>query len=154
VKRLYSVEGAVIGALAGAVLRGSVIPLHLMALGAPAALPAALFVPSAVLGALSGGIAGATGHPGRGAVVGALLSAGIYLAFWVSCLSLLSGCLSDSEQAQGWVVAVEMAVAGAIAGAVGGLAGSNMAGPEEGPPSSEGGEGSVEQVPPADPPCE
>jgi hypothetical protein len=51
-------------------------------------------------------------------------------------------------------VAVEMAVAGAIAGAVGGLAGSNMAGPEEGPPWSEGVEGSAEQVPPADPPHE
>jgi len=115
-----------------------------MALGAPAALPAALYVPLAVRGALSGGFAGATGHPGRGAVVGALLSAGIYLAFWLSCLSVLSGCLSDSEQAQGRVVAVEMAVAGAIAGAVGGLAGSNMVGPEEGPPSSEDCEASAE----------
>jgi hypothetical protein len=46
------------------------------------------------------------------------------MSFLFTCFTLLTGCLTDSDRAQGWAIALEMTSAGGVAGALGGLVGS------------------------------
>jgi hypothetical protein len=109
----------------GAVARSAVVLLNV-----GDAVPVVFVLPSAAIGVMVGGIAGATARPWRGAVIGALLSAVIFELFMLPCVSLL-GALGGviAEDADGkffrktLFYAMQMGVAGALAGYIGGLVG-------------------------------
>lgn len=116
--------GAIVGAVVGVVARGAVVVLNLH----PDQSFAMIALPSAAIGALVGGIAGATGRPIRGALVGAFLSGVVFEAFMLTCASLIG---QFSPEGAGDFLNVtlkyglEMAVAGAIGGGIGGQVGSS-----------------------------
>lgn len=117
-----SAEGAMIGALIGAIARSAVVFLHL---GGNA--PLAFFLPSAAIGILVGFIAGATGNPWRGAVVGALLSGVVFELFMLSCASLIGFISQKHAEDFLWstaIYALEMGAAGLLAGGIGGWVGT------------------------------
>jgi hypothetical protein len=113
--------GAAIGAFVGCVGRAVVVAINIPD---GALFPFAL--PSAFIGLLVGGIAGAFGRPLLGAAVGAVLSGAAFELFMLSCASLI-GAFSQTAKANflsfTLLYGLEMAVAGAIAGGVGGLVG-------------------------------
>jgi hypothetical protein len=117
--------GAMVGAVVGVVARGAVVVLniHLDQSFAMIALP------SAAIGALVGGIAGATARPIGGALVGAFLSGVVFEVFMLTSASLIG---QFSPQGGGDFLrdtlkyCLEMAVAGAIAGGIGGQVGSSL----------------------------
>jgi hypothetical protein len=116
-----SAEGAMIGALIGAIARSAVVFLHL---GGSA--PLAFYLPSAAIGILVGFIAGATGNPWRGAVVGALLSGVVFELFMLSCASLIGIISKKHAEDFVWstaIFALEMGAAGLLAGGIGGWVG-------------------------------
>jgi hypothetical protein len=118
-----SAAGAGVGALVGCVGRAVVVLLNF---GPDSGPLATLALPSAGIGLLVGGIAGAFGKPLVGAAVGAVLSGVVFELFMCACASLIG---SFSQKAgsdflsQTLVYGLEMAVAGGIAGCVGGLVG-------------------------------
>lgn len=116
-----SAEGAMIGALTGAIARSAVVFLHL---GGSA--PLAFYLPSAAIGILVGFIAGATGNPWRGALIGALLSGVVFELFMVSCASLIGTISQKDAEDFIWATAIfalEMGAAGLLAGGIGGWIG-------------------------------
>jgi len=125
----WSGTGALVGAVAGALLRGLVVMLNL---GAEA--PVMFAIPSAAIGVLVGIIAGATGQPLRGALVGAVLSAVVFELVMMPCFALaglldeINADLSTSRLfLRSLLYAAEMGVAGALAGGLGGWAGRRRA---------------------------
>jgi hypothetical protein len=118
--------GALVGAGVGAVARSAVVFLNL-----GGDVPLAFLVPSAVVGVLVGGIAGATGRPWWGAGLGGLLSAVVFELFMLPCISLMGmlGEATGDEAAQGTFLkmtlsyALQMGLAGALAGGIGGAVG-------------------------------
>lgn len=117
----FSGVGAAVGAVVGAAARGTIVLWHL---GDAATQIPALLIPSATIGLLVGGIAGATGKPLRGAVVGAILSGLVFEVFMLPCVSIIGLLFSQSDSTEFWrgslSYALEMALAGAVAGGVGG----------------------------------
>lgn len=108
-----SVVGALTGAMAGAVGRLVIAALHVYEIG-QTTIPGMLAV--AVLGLTIGGLAGLTGRPILGAIVGATLSAIAYIATYpITMLFVALGALRSPSLAE--VLAV-----GAMAGALGGIA--------------------------------
>lgn len=100
--------------------RSVVVLLHLE--GVVASMPAFL-IPSAVIGLLVGGIAGAAGKPLRGAAIGAILSGVMFELFMLPCVSMIG--LFSPEAGKEFLggtlpYALQMALAGAIAGGAGG----------------------------------
>jgi hypothetical protein len=121
--------GALVGAIVGFIARGAVVVLNFPVSGHALAFIA---LPSAMIGALVGGIAGATGRPLRGALVGAILSGVVFEAFMLTCASLI-GQFSPQEGsnflADTLKYGLEMGIAGAVAGGIGGWVGrTNAAG--------------------------
>jgi hypothetical protein len=118
-----------VGAIAGGLARGVVVAFHV---GVSSLW---LAFPSAGIGALVGAIAGATGRPGKGAIVGATLSALIFglVIMTASRLLDLVGTAVGEAGAGGPFLAwslpyfLQMAVAGAIGGSIGGAAGKTVA---------------------------
>jgi hypothetical protein len=113
--------GAAVGAVLGAFARGAVVLLNLWAHGADRL--AAFALPSAGIGLLVGGIAGATGKPLLGAIVGALLSGVVFEFFMCACASALGGREGGRVLSDTLIYGLEMALAGALAGGLGGAAG-------------------------------
>lgn len=117
--------GALVAAFAGAVLRATVVLYH-----TGGQMPM-LALPSAGIGLLVGGIAGASGRPLRGAAIGAILSGLIFELFLLSCASVFgtAATLLGDAGAGGRLHSgalpylAQMALAGAVAGALGGAAG-------------------------------
>lgn len=119
--------GAAVGAAIGFVARGAVVLLNLGGAVGPFGM---LALPSAGIGALAGAIAGATGRPLRGALVGAILSGVIFEFFMFACASLIGGFsqkASGDFLTQTVVYGLEMAIAGALAGGIGGAVGKRTA---------------------------
>lgn len=89
-----------------------------------------LALPSAVIGLLVGAIAGGLGKPGRGALVGFVLSGFVFEVFMCACASVLSAAPGGTEKdaAEFLIEALPymflMGAAGAAAGGIGGAAGS------------------------------
>ncbi len=122
--------GSVVGALVGAVARGAVVCFWLGGVAGIVALP------SAGIGLLVGAIAGATGKPLRGAVVGAVLSGIVFELFLCACASVLgdvrklfgqNGNEADFLRAA-LPFTLSMGLAGALAGGIGGAAGGANSG--------------------------
>jgi hypothetical protein len=98
-----------------------------------AQVPLVFLLPSAVIGILVGCIAGGTGRPLRGALLGAVLSAVVFELFMLPCASVLGrfGSITGDQDAEGkflretLVYGLEMALAGALAGGIGGLLGKS-----------------------------
>lgn len=109
--------GIMVGAMVGFIARGMVVGLNLPDNG----VLILLALPSAVIGALVGGIAGATAKPIRGAIVGAVLSGLVFEFFVIAVTGLFGG--AERGVAETFVYALQMALAGAIAGGLGGLVG-------------------------------
>jgi hypothetical protein len=123
-------SGAAVGALVGGVGRAAVVLISVGVVGYHGPVAGALAVlamASGVIGLLVGAIAGATGKPLLGAVVGALLSGAVFEMFMCACASLL-GSLSQRAGADFFqetlVYGLQMAIAGALAGGIGGWVGS------------------------------
>jgi hypothetical protein len=121
--RASRVTGAVAGALVGGLARGAVVLLN-FGTRPGGFVPFAL--PSATIGLLVGGIAGAFCRPLLGAVVGAVLSGVVFELFMTAGASML-GYFNPQRgtdfMAETLIYGLEMAVAGALAGGVGGLIG-------------------------------
>ncbi|MEY4567150.1 MAG: hypothetical protein RLY14_2120 [Planctomycetota bacterium] len=113
--------GGIVGALIGAVIRGGITFYHLRE-GEVFGLLASL--PSASIGFLCGAIAGCWCRGSIGALIGALLSAGVFGLFFLPfayVLSLFDAADKATEFA--WPLFLQKAIAGGIAGGVGGLVG-------------------------------
>jgi len=92
--------------------------------GVVASMPT-FVIPSAVIGLLVGGIAGAAGKPLRGAALGAVLSGVVFELFMLPCISVIG--LFSPETGREFLhntlpYALQMALAGAVAGGAGGAA--------------------------------
>ena len=129
--------GAMVGAVVGFVARGAVVVMNLH----PGQSFAIIALPSAAIGALVGGIAGATGRPLRGLLIGAFLSGVVFEVFMLTCASLI-GQFSPREGGNFMIdtlkYGLEMAVAGAIAGGIGGQVGSSRDAARAGVKPSDG----------------
>lgn len=126
--------GAAVGAAVGFFARGAVVLLNF---GAAGAVLGILALPSAAIGALAGAIAGATGKPVRGALVGAVLSGIVFEFFMFACASLIGQFdrkTGGDFLTHTLVYGLEMAIAGAIAGGLGGAVGSRS---ESAPPGAQ-----------------
>lgn len=119
------VVGAAAGAIAGALLRGAITYSHLRegdALGLLASLP------SAGIGFLCGAIGGCWCRGLTGALIGAGLSAGMFLlvVLPVAFLATLFNA-ADDVVAFSWPLFLEKGIAGGVAGGFGGGVGGWMA---------------------------
>src|SRR5262249_60326596 len=96
-----------------------------------AQVPLVFLLPTAVIGILVGSIAGSTGRPLRGALLGAVLSGVVFELFMLPCASVIGtfGSITGDRDAGGkflretLLYGLEMAVAGALAGGLGVLVG-------------------------------
>jgi hypothetical protein len=128
-------KGAAVGALVGAAARAAVVLLNLARAG-PSGRFAVIALPSAGIGVLVGAIAGATGRPLRGALLGAAISGGVFFLFIFTCVSLIGEAGLKPGSPFGpdvMLIALEMAAAGAVAGAVGGAVGQAGQGRRDAP---------------------
>jgi hypothetical protein len=117
--------GALVGAGVGAVVRGGFTLFNLaFGDGAHAALALVAFLPSVVVGALSGGIAGALGKAGWGALIGAGISVGLFGLCVLPWAVVLERAGAAGEFTSfSWPYFLQKGFAGAIAGAIGGYIG-------------------------------
>lgn len=122
----FSGMGAIVGACLGALCRAVVVWANL-GIG----ISITFVLPSASIGVLVGLIAGGTGRPLRGLLLGGILSGLIFELFMLPCASLIGtfGSLTGDASMQGeflrraTLYALEMGLAGAVAGGLGALAG-------------------------------
>jgi hypothetical protein len=112
-----SVAGALVGALLGFVGRAAVAGFHVHEISR-AIIPGVLAV--GVLGLVIGGLAGLTGRPLVGAILGAVLSAIAYAGtFPIALLFHALGALTPASL-------LEVLAVGALAGGLGGAAGHSL----------------------------
>lgn len=113
--------GGFVGALIGTLVRGGITFYHLR-VGEAFGLLASL--PSAGIGFLCGAIAGCWCRGWTGALIGALLSAGMFGLFVLPCAYVFAQFnAADKVTEFTWPLFVQKAIAGGIAGGVGGLVG-------------------------------
>ena len=120
-----SLAGAGVGAVMGAIGRAAVVMYWI---GGVALWPV---LPSAGIGLLVGAIAGAIAKPGKGALVGFVLSAFVFELFMLTCASFvgdIESVFGRSDSAKKFLMdalpyALLMGLAGAAAGAIGGKVG-------------------------------
>jgi hypothetical protein len=115
-------RGAAAGAVIGGLLRGVLTFINLGAGGGT--LLVLMCLPSVGIGALCGVVAGATGHPIKGAIVGFVFAG---LMFWlfvmpVAFLASMFGLAGKVEQFS-FPYLLQRAIVGAVAGAAGGALG-------------------------------
>lgn len=113
--------GGLVGALLGALIRGGITLFHLRegeAFGVLGSLP------SAGIGFLCGAIAGATCRAWLGAIIGAVLSAGVFGLFVIPFAYLFAQFNAAEKVTEfTWPLFIQKAIAGAVAGGVGALVG-------------------------------
>ena len=123
---LYGVGGGLC-----AIGRAGVVLLNI---GEVNTLTILISLPSAAIGLLVGAIAGAFASPGKGALIGAILSGIIFELFMLPCVFVF-GTIGDvfgnydagsSFLVSTWPYFIEMAAVGAIAGAIGGVVGKRQ----------------------------
>ena len=113
--------GALVGGVVGALVRGGFTFYNLRAGGELGLLAA---MPSAGIGFLCGAVAGGFCRAWMGALLGAVLSAGVFALF------LLPFAYVFSVERVGdftWYYLIQRAVAGAVAGGIGGWIGGRVA---------------------------
>ncbi len=113
--------GGLVGALLGALIRGGITLFHLSGGEAFGVLGS---LPSAGIGFLCGAIAGATCRAWLGALVGGVLSAGVFGLFVIPVAYLFSQFnAADAVTEFTWPLFIQKAIAGAVAGGVGAFVG-------------------------------
>ncbi len=113
--------GGLVGALLGALIRGGITLFHLRGGEAFGVLGS---LPSAGIGFLCGAIAGATCRAWLGALIGAVLSAGVFGLFVIPFAYLFSHFdATDKVTAFTWPLFIQKAIAGAVAGGIGAFVG-------------------------------
>lgn len=108
-----SLTGLLVGAAIGGVGRAAVVALHLQTMG-PTVVPVLTW--ATVLGAIIGGIAGLSGAPRRGAVLGALLAVLAYVVMLPLALVVTVSGIATAPSV------LAMIAVGALAGFTGGVA--------------------------------
>ncbi len=112
--RRLSTTGAVVGALAGAVTRGGLVLVHLDELTGATGL---LVLTAAIVGGFIGVLAGMTGRPVSGTLIGAIVSGVMFL------VTLPAAAVMSFLGAGTMARLLEVVGAGALAGLIGGAAG-------------------------------
>jgi hypothetical protein len=120
-------RGALVGAGIGGLLRGGLTFVNLGGLGTSSdAWPflGVVSLPSLVIGAICGALAGCSRSPARGALWGAVLAALTFVAF-AAPTALVAGFFGAADKVEQFSLPylLQRVVAGAVAGAVGVLAG-------------------------------
>jgi hypothetical protein len=121
-RRRLSTSGALVGALAGALLRVAVLPLHDLFHGGRGGVVTPLVPLSLIIGALIGAVAGAFGNPWIGLLVGGSIS----FLLCGAMLSPFTAFLPDAVHAGLAGLIAWFAVAAALAGLIGGEAGRRL----------------------------